>query len=144
MKQELPAIAKQSARVAAAIEEAVTRFQRRHKYGLGADLRGNAVQVMRTVRKAWRERSRQLQRVHELSAAVDDLKDSMMLADAVKAFGSFREFEAVSRLVNDLGRQVGGWLRALHSKGQNGQEVRPSVQRAQTLSSHDTQHRVSL
>lgn len=137
-------IAKQSARVAAAIEEAVIRFPRRHKYGLGADLRGNAVQVMRAVRKAWRERSRQLQRVHELSAAVDDLKDSMMLADVVKAFGSMAEFEAVGRLVNDLGRQVGGWLKALHSKGQNGQEVRPPEQRTQALSSHGTSQGVNL
>lgn len=143
MKQELPAIAKQSARVAAAIEEAVTRFPRRHKYGLGADLRGNAIVVMRAVRKAWRERARQLQRVYELSAAVDDLKDSMMLADAVKAFGSLNEFEAVGRLVNDLGRQVGGWLKALQSKGQNGQEIRSPAQRTQTLSVHDTRFRVS-
>lgn len=134
MNPGLPAIAKQSARVAAAIEEAVTRFPRRHKYGLGADLRGNAVQVMRAVRKAWRERSRQLQRVHELSAAIDNLKDSMMLADAVKAFGSFAEFEAVARLVNDLGRQCGGWLKALHSTGQN-EQGQSLAQRAPTLSS---------
>lgn len=134
MNPGLPTIAKHAARVAAAIEEAVTRFPRRHKYGLGADLRGNAVQVMRAVRKAWRERSRQLQRVHELSTAIDNLKDSMMLADAVKAFGSFAEFEAVARLVNDLGRQCGGWLKALHSTGQNGQG-QSLAQRAPTLSS---------
>jgi len=139
MKSELPSIAKHAARVAAAIEEAVTRFPRRHKYALGADLRANAMQVMRAVRKAWRERSRQLQRVHELSAAIDDLKDSMMLADGVKAFGSFQEFEAVARLVNDLGRQCGGWLKALHSTGQNGQGRFPG-QRAQTLSSRAASH----
>lgn len=101
---------------------------------LGADLRANAMQVMRAVRKAWRERSRQLQRVYELSAAIDDLKDSMMLAESVTAFRSFEEFEAVARLVNDLGRQCGGWLKALHSMGQNGHGS-AAVQRAPTLSS---------
>lgn len=143
MKSELPAIAKHTARVAACIEEAVTRFPRRHRYALGADLRGNAMQVMRAVRKAWRERSRQLQRVYELSGAIDDLKDSMMLAESVSAFGSFREFEAVSRLVNELGKQCGGWLKKLHSMGQNGHGS-SAAQRAPTLSSHDTQLRVSL
>lgn len=135
MKNELPTIVKLSARVAAAIEEAVTRFPHRHKYALGADLRANAMQVMRAARKAWRDRSRQLQRVFELSQAVDDLKDSMMLADCVKAFRGLGEFEDVARLVNDLGRQVGGWLKALHSKGQNGRGE-ASAQRTQTLSSY--------
>lgn len=137
MKNELPAIAKAAMRACVAIEEAVTRFPHRHKYALGADLRARALHVARCVRIAWRDRQRQLVRVRELSAAVDDLKDSMMLADGVKAFRSMGEFEAVARLVYDLGRQVGGWLKALYTKGQNALGE-PPAQRAQTLSSRAT------
>ncbi len=136
MKNELPQIAKQAMRVLAAVEEAVTRFARRHRYASGADLRNAARHVARCVRRAWHDRQRQLVRVRELSEAVDDLKLELMLADAVDAFRSHAEFEMVARLVVDLGRQVGGWLKALHSKGQNARGE-PFAQRAQTLSSRD-------
>jgi hypothetical protein len=138
MRDELPAIAKHAMRVLAAIEEAVTRFPRRHRYAAGVDLRNAARHVARCVHTAWRERQQQLVRVQELSQAVDDLKLEMMLADAVKAFGSIAELEAIGRLVRDLGRQVGGWLKALQSKGQNGSAHRPPVQRSQILSSRST------
>ena len=134
MKDELPDIAKLAARVTAAIEEAASRFARRHRYAAGSDLRNAARHVMRCAGLAWRERQRKLQRVHELSTAVDDLKIEITIADLVKAWGSHREMEAIVRLVNDLGRQVGGWLNALHSKGQNAQAER-HAQRARTLSS---------
>lgn len=135
MNRELPAIAKQAMRAQACIEEAVTRFPRRHRYLIGQDLRAQAMRVARCVHKAWRERSRQLQRVHELSEAVDDLKLTLQLCDAVKAFRSLGEFEAVARVVSDLGRQCGGWLKQLHSKGQNDRAETPPGQRAQILSS---------
>lgn len=45
MRDELPAIVKLAMRACVAIEEAVTRFPRRHKYGLGADLRSGALRV---------------------------------------------------------------------------------------------------
>lgn len=139
MKKELPQIAKHTMRTLAAIEEAVTRFARRHRYSAGADLRNAARHVARCVRRAWHDRQRQLLRVRELSEAIDDLKLELMLSDAVKAFRSGAEFEAVAWLVNDLGRQVGGWLKALHSKGQNARAESP-VQRVQTLSSRATPH----
>ena len=135
MKRELPPIAKAARRVLMVIEEAVTRFPRRHKYTLGADLRRESMQVCRCVHRAWRERGRQLTRVHELATALDDLKVSLQLGKDINAFGSFEEFEAIARIVSDLGRQVGGWLKALHSKGQNGQERSSPVQRAPILSS---------
>jgi len=135
MRHELPEIARHAMRALACIEEAVTRFPRRHRYGIGADLRSQAMQVARCVHRAWRERTRQLQRVHELSAAVDDLKLTLQLCDAVKAFRSFGEFEVVARLVSDLGRQCGGWLKQLHATGQSGRAGNPPGQRASILSS---------
>lgn len=135
MKRELPEIARLAMRALAGIEEAVTRFPRRHKYLVGADLRSHAMEVARCVHRAWRERARQLQRVHELSEAVDQLKLTLQLCDAVKAFRSFGEFEVIARLVSDLGRQCGGWLKQLHAKGQNDRARNAPDQRAPILSS---------
>jgi hypothetical protein len=137
MRDNLPPLWILAQRVRAAIEEAVKRFQRQHRYASGEDLRRDARTVVRLMRKAWMagapNRRRQL--AGELSEAIDDLKDSMQLAKDVSAFRSLNEFEAVARLVVNLGRQCGGWLKELHSKGQNGQAASPA-QRARTLSSH--------
>src|ERR1700682_4337824 len=134
MRGELPPIAKVARRVLLDVEKAVRRFPRYHKYTLGSDLRRQAMEVARAVDRAWRERSRQLQRVHELAAAIDDLKLSMQLGKEIEAFGSFAEFEALAELVSGLGRQCGGWLKRLHSNGQNERASAP-VQRAEILSS---------
>lgn len=68
MRAELPPIAKASQQILVSIEQAVIRFARSHKYGVGADLRRESMRVARCVHRAWRERTRQLQRVHELAA----------------------------------------------------------------------------
>lgn len=120
-------------RVMAALEEATGRFSHRHKYRLGGDLRTQAMEVARLVHRAWRDRDRQLELVRSLSDAVDDLKLSLQLADTVQAFRSQGEFEAIARLVSELGRQCGGWLKRLQSTGQNVTGNPPS-QRAPTLS----------
>lgn len=119
-----------------ALEEATGRFARRHKYGVGADLRTQAMAVARLVQRAWRNRDRQVEHVRELATAVDDLKLSMQLADSVSAFRSGNEFESIARLVSELGRQCGGWLKSLQSNGLN-VPGDPSVQRASTLSARD-------
>lgn len=133
MFDRAPPIARLSHRILTDVETAVRRFPRFHKYSVGADLRAHAMQVARCVHKAWRDAEQRLHRVMEVCSAVDDLKISMQLAKQVRAFGSFAEFEAVARLVNELGQQSGGWLKKLQSKGQNEQVLEPA-QRAQILS----------
>lgn len=134
MFKSLPPIARLAQRILADVENAVRRFPRYHKYTVGSDLRAQAMQVARCVHRAWRESDQKLERVRELAAAIDDLKISMQLGKQVNAFASFAEFEAIARLVNDLGLQGGGWLRQLFAKGQNAQA--PALtQRASILSS---------
>lgn len=135
MRSELPAIAKSAARLRASIETAWTRCARRHKYGIGKDLRDQATTVQRCVLRAWRDKAHQLERVRELVVAVDDLKLTVQLAKDVVAFASFDEFEAIARLVDDVGRQSGGWLKKLHSASQNAPAAQPLEQRAPILSS---------
>ncbi|SRR5579871_209872 len=134
MRSQLPPIVKSAARVTAVIEEAVSRFPRRHRYTAGADLRQAARDVNRRAHYAWRDRKAQLQRVRELVLAVDDLKLELQLAKDINAFVSFAQFEAIAELVSSLGRQVGGWLKALRSSGQNVRDP-DHVQRAPILSS---------
>jgi hypothetical protein len=134
MNRELPPIAKLAMRVLACVEEAVTRFPRKHRYTLGSDLRSRAMAVARATHRAWRDQARRQQRVHELALAIDDLKITLQLGKDVQAFRSFGQFEAVARLVNDLGRQCGGWLKQMRSQGQNAAGQSPS-QRAPILSS---------
>jgi hypothetical protein len=136
VKDDLPDITKLAARVVAAIETAVTRFPRKFRYSAGGDLRAASRHVVRCAHAAWYARQRKAQLVFDLSRAVDDLKIEINIADLVKAWGSVEELEAIGRLVRDLGQQVGGWQRKLHSKGQNGAAER-QPQRAQILSSRD-------
>ncbi len=135
MKDELPDIAKRAAHLAVAIEDAVTRFARKHRHQCGVDLRQRARDVLRATRTAWHDRQRKLQRVHELSRAVDDLKAEIQIADLVKAWGSIAEMEHVGRLVVDFGGRVGGWIKALQRAGQSAPAER-RVQRAPILSAH--------
>ena len=133
MFNQAPPIARLSHRILTDVENAVRRFPRFHKYSIGADLRAFSMQVARCIHKAWRDPDHRLARVSELCSAVDDLKISMQLGKAVKAFGSFAEFEALAKLVSELGQQSGGWLKRLQSKGQNAAAREPS-QSAQILS----------
>lgn len=133
MSRELPPIAKVAMRVLAAIEDATSRFPRRHRYVLGSDLRNQAMEVARAAHRAWRAGRDPLPQVIELAEAIDNLKLSLQLGDAVHAFRSKAEFEAIARLVSGLGQQCGGWQRNLRNKGQN-VPGNPPAQRAQTLS----------
>lgn len=132
---DLPKIAKDAARVRAMIEEAFTRMARRHKYTTGVDLRAAAKAVVVAVIRAWRAYDDKPARLRELSEEIDVLKLELKLGKDVDAFKSWKEFEAIVRLVNEVGRQSGGWLNERHSKGQNARARKSSTQRAPILSS---------
>jgi len=114
MRSELPAIAKVAARVLATVEQTVLTFPRAHRYGVGARLQADAQDICERVNMAWRDRARSQHHVQELVWQIDRLKIRMQLGKDVNAFRSFRQFDALARIVNDLGRQCGGWLKALH------------------------------
>lgn len=134
MPHPLPPIAKAARQLAVLIERAVAGFPRSHKYAVGADLRADARTVNRAAHRAWREPWNQLVRVGELSEAMDEIKLTLQLAKELQAFRSFRAFEEIARCASDLGRQCGGWLKALRQRSQN-DRTQLSGQRAQILSS---------
>jgi hypothetical protein len=72
-----------------------------------------------------------------LALGVDDLKLTLQLAQQVKAFVSFEQFELLARTAAELGRQCGGWLKRQRENGQNDSTSKASGQRAEKLSSRD-------
>jgi len=134
MPSELPPIVKHAERLLVEIEQAVSRFQSRHKRLVGEDLRRQAMTVARFIHRAWRDQARRAEWIDRLVWAVDDLKLTMQLGCGVRAFASFAQFEMLSRLARELGREVGGWKKN-HPQGQSAARV-AARQRPKTLSTH--------
>ncbi len=130
---QLPEIARKAERLTADIENAVRGFARYQKYTLGTDLRTGAMNVLKVCNRVWRDRSRQHHWVNELIWAVDELKLTLQLASQLRAFKSFKQFEAIIRQADEVGRCAGGWKRSLHEKSQD-PAGKASPERAQILS----------
>lgn len=111
-----PPILKEARELQRKVQLAVMRMPRAHKYDVGAELRHDARAVIRSALLAWRDRAHQLDRVRAVSIAMDDFKVTMQLAQDVRAFASFRQFEDLARTASSLGRQVGGWLKQLRDE----------------------------
>ena len=135
MAYELPPIVKDAERLLVEIEQAVSRFNRAHRYALGADMRRQATDVLRHCNRAWRDRPRQLHWVRELVWAIDELKQSLQIGQKLRVFRSFAQFEVLIRNAESLGKQAGGWCRRLQQPhGQNPAPAKPAPERAKTLS----------
>jgi hypothetical protein len=134
MRPDLPPIAKTAERMLLEVEQAVRGFPRYHRYASGADLRAAAKKVLQLTHRAWRDRGNQAHWVHELVWAVDELRLALQIGKQLQAFRSFKEFEQLIRTAEELGRQVGGWKKQQHAKGQNPAPPAVAPERAQTLS----------
>ena len=130
-----PPIIKAAERMAVEIDNAVRRFGRYHRYQIGSDLRARAQQVFINANNAWRERADQARWVAVLVRDIDALKQLLQIGKGVGAFASFRQFEMLIRLAEQLGSQAGGWRRHLASSShaQNAQ-ADGAAQRGKKLS----------
>jgi hypothetical protein len=138
----LPPILKSAETLLVEVERAVISGKRIYRNGYGSDLRQQAQRVAFIAHKAWWERENQPQWSATLKDAVDDLKLRIQIGGRIHAFSSFGKFEQLARLAADLGRQVGGWYKKQHPKGQNDRRYAVD-QRAKILSSQATQTRVN-
>ena len=118
-----PPIIKAAERMAVEIENAVRRFDRYHRYQIGSDLRARAQLVFLNANNTWRERADQARWVGVLVRDIDALKQLLQIGKGIGAFASFRQFEMLIRLAEELGMQAGGWRRRLReiSHAQNAQ-----------------------
>ena len=87
------------------------KFARYHKYGLGADLRDGARQVLRGVARAnaQRDKGPELLRLRE---ELEELKVLLRLCHDVKAFPNLNTFEHAIRQVTEIAKQNEGWLKS--------------------------------
>ena len=132
---QLPPIVKAAERLLVDIEQAVRRFDRYHRYQIGADLRKHAAEVYRLANRAGRDVNQRHQLVPQLVWAVDEVKQTMQIAKLIHAFKSFRQFEALARQAEDVGKQAGGWRKLVqHPKVQNAPAQQGVTQRGQKLS----------
>ena len=96
------------------------RFSRDHRYGVGQDLRRDAMSISRAVDRAWFARKERAAQIVELDKAIDDFKLTLQLAKDLEAFQGWRQFDAIWRQISEIGKQCGGWLRQQqHPEGQN-------------------------
>lgn len=131
---QLPPILKACERLLLEIEQAVRQFPRYHRYMIGSDLRRQIMSVSSTANRAWRDRTNQAKWVGQLVWDIDDLKQHLQAAKLLQAFRSFRQFEMLIRLAEELGAQAGGWRRRLiHPHAQNAR-ADGVAQRGQKLS----------
>jgi hypothetical protein len=137
MSYSLPPIAKDAERLLLDIEQAVSKFPRRHRYTAGQELRQQAMKITEYTHRAWRESSRRTEWAYRLKWEVDALKIRLQLCSRLRTFASFAQFEELARQAKALGKQASGWhsqLSSQHPKGQNEPGGQAQVQRAQKLS----------
>ncbi|WP_223571772.1 four helix bundle protein [Xanthomonas citri] len=132
-----PPIIKACERLLVEIEQCVRRFVRYHRYAIGTDLRKQAMTVYRNANRAWRDRENQARWVRQLVWDIDELKQHLQTAKLLNACSSFRQFEMLARLAEQLGAQAGGWHRQQQTpKVQNAHVREGFAQRDQKLSTH--------
>ena len=138
MNHNPPQIVTLAERLMVEIEDAVSRFPRRHKYGLGDKLRAAGEEGALLAQQAWRaqaDKARQVSLVQQFIRSNDALKLRLQVGHRLQCFTSGGRFEQLASLASDLGRQAGGWHKqiAKHLNGQNPAAVaRP--ERPETLS----------
>ncbi|WP_139350574.1 four helix bundle protein [Rhodanobacter sp. B04] len=133
MTFHLPPAVRLAETLARDIEQAVSKFSRAHRYSFGTSLSTDAWKVLTTANSAARKPEKRAELLGELVDQVDDLKQRLQLGQRLQQFSSFGQFEALMRSAIQLGKQVGGWHRDFHPKGQSVQASAPG-QRAMTLS----------
>lgn len=101
------------------IEKTVLRFPKRHQHVSGQQLRQQIFKVVQLASQAWCKPAERIALVDALDDALIDFRITFQLAKQLQAFASFGQFEDLARKLAELGREVGGWKRQLHPKGQN-------------------------
>ncbi len=90
------------------LEQVVRNFSRYHKYGIGAELRQQARQIIGLIIKA-NSCGDKTPTLRELATACEQMKMLVVLTKELKAFQSFKSFQHAANLATSLCRQSEGW-----------------------------------
>lgn len=95
----------------------VEKFPRHQRAGLGADLTGHARDILgHLLRAKFATADEKPALLNEANVALELLRFLLRLAADLRAY-PVTAHGHVLRLADDVGRQVGGWLRAIKTKG---------------------------
>ena len=138
MKPILPSIVKDSERLLVDVTAAAARFPKAHKYQLGQDLRGWALECFLLSQEAWRasrEPTRQVAVLTNLAASNDKLKAGLQVGYKLHCFPSLGAFEVLATQARNVGKQCGAMHKKIkpHLNGQSSPASAPS-KRPETLS----------
>jgi hypothetical protein len=136
MSFNLPPIIKLAERVRVLVENAVASWRRDHRHAHGEVLRQQAREAVKAAHYAWIDRAGRTARLQTLSDAIDELKMDLRLAQHIKLYRCFGQFEEVYRAARELGQQCGAMSKAQtrhqHSRGQSAAASRAAAARPDT------------
>ncbi len=122
MKPNPPEIVKKAERLHLELVRSADSFPVKHRHTLGADLRRDGLQVDLLSKAAFRASAKPTLAalVDQLSDNIDRIKAQWQVAFKLQCF-SFDRSEEVARLLEDVGKQCGGWKKSIEkrSTGQN-------------------------
>ena len=111
LHSELP-VYKDTYQLVLKIFHCTKNFSKEYKYTIGADLKKDAMQLLRTIYRANRATSKK----EILEVFLDEfelIKLQIRLCVDLKVM-PLRSQAALSDIVERIGKQVGGWLKSLH------------------------------
>lgn len=92
---------------------AVARFPRAHRYSLGARIESRAYGLLeRLVRAAYLDRMRKAAALDDANVEVEVLRHEFRIAYSLRLV-SAGQVEHATRMLDEVGRQVGGWRRSV-------------------------------
>ena len=97
------------------LEQAVQRFNRYHRYQLGADLRRQARELTSLVMQA-NFANDKVRVISTLRNKSEEMKLLITLAKEIQAFVSFAQFQQAVELAVEISRQSQGWLNSWQRK----------------------------
>jgi hypothetical protein len=91
----------------------VARFPKHHRFSLGTRIEARAYAVLeQLVRAAYAERIRKAPLLDDANVALELLRHEFRIAFSQRLV-STGQVEHATRLIDEVGRQVGGWRRSL-------------------------------
>ena len=99
-------------------ESIVKNFGKYHRYTMGEELRNRARDILFGIQKANMSRDKS-QELIALRDACEAFKMTVAIAQEIKAFNSFKQFENSSRLSYAVCRQAQAWLNSQNRSKSN-------------------------
>ena len=111
--ENLP-VYKKALDLAVYFEKLIRNFEKYHKYTIGSELRNLSRRILVLVAKANTAAGRR-ECLAEALDKLEELKINIHVAQEVKAFRSFKNFEVALRSVVEVSKQCEGWYRCQDS-----------------------------